>query len=509
MTIPELLSTLPHGGAAFDSLTQVECHIGQTVGSAPYVLSGHVTQESSSTFRDFLARDALRILMPHCVYEAQVTRLMHVSGDDSVTRSEPPPTLDHLVKTVLKRIDGSVRNWQDGIARYMAWRSDAFGKTPKQITTQVFDGETHNGGQFLFRISDDCGCDVVYKPVSLKTSSVVVSIISSLIAPNLPDEMCVADIYPIGKDYGFIGFLPTDNRARSEEDVQRFFRVLGAWVAISHCLRMPDMHFENILISNCLPTVVDLETAFFRTFYIGREDWDMLTSGFLSLGYAAGVFGGGRVREITTHVRQQSGGRMMMSYAQDTTKDASRLYFHDKWATPVDNIDSLKKGFAACFTVIMEHRNDILSLLAAESRAEPILVRCVFRYTWDYVVMGQWYTQPSLNGENKDKVLERCRWNDVERVPMLEQVATCEFSDIANGDVPYFYSNYSDHHLYHGTGCVYADHFDMTGAEMMTRHFEQLAGIGLKRYLHDLDTWAQDASALMPKLTLKDAEKHG
>lgn len=117
--------------------------------------------------------------------------------------------------------------------------------------------DPHNGGHSVFVVEFEDGHRVVYKPKDLGPDCFVASVVAALGRMGIPESLVVPEAL-VCDGYGWTRFVDSTPCA-DEQEVARYYRRFGAWLAIFHVLSTSDMHMENFIAQGGYPVPVDFE----------------------------------------------------------------------------------------------------------------------------------------------------------------------------------------------------------------------------------------------------------
>ncbi len=125
---------------------------------------------------------------------------------------------------------------------------------------ELAKGDSHKGGAgvALLRLQ---GGWVVYKPRPLNTDQALAGFLEAILAEVPASQRVRVPAVMDGGDHGWSEFVE-HRHARGEQELQRFYRNMGHWLAIMRLLGGTDFHGENVIAQGCLPIIVDCETLF-------------------------------------------------------------------------------------------------------------------------------------------------------------------------------------------------------------------------------------------------------
>lgn len=363
------------------------------------------------------------------------------------------------------------------------------GTDPGPLTAVHRTGDQHRGGHTVAVLDFASVRRVVYKPRSLLAHHHFNAVIDRFNAqPGSPGLRAVALLARDG--YGwteFVGRRP----CTTPEEVQRFYRRQGAWLALLHAFDCTDLHFENLIACADHPVPVDLETLFHppapqhpdesvdpaavalaasvhRTGLLPRlvlgDDRAVDASG---LGGDAGAAVPGET------VRWEGTGTDRMRLVRrpgELHGGANRPALAGTDADPADHVEALLDGYRLGRRLLTDDREGLLALLPAFADDET---RVVVRATAEYATLLDESTHPSVLRDAADReALLRDLDTDA---PGWTAVLDDEVADLWNGDVPLFTTRPGTTDLWSGRGRRVGAASDRAG---LTRVADRLADTG-------------------------------
>ncbi len=117
--------------------------------------------------------------------------------------------------------------------------------------------DPHNFGRSVLVVHFEDGSRVVYKPKDLRLDAAWHALVERLNRGGAPVELKAVQVIACD-GYGWTEFIDHTGCAEAE-GCQRFFRRVGAWLALFHCFAGSDMHQENMIAAGEHPVPIDLE----------------------------------------------------------------------------------------------------------------------------------------------------------------------------------------------------------------------------------------------------------
>lgn len=263
--------------------------------------------------------------------------------------------------------------------------------------------DPHDGGKAVLMARFEGGAQLLYKPKSLATDAVVVAIVDRLRACGWSETLTTPRF--LARDgYGWTAFVARSG-CGDAEDVERFYRTAGVWLALFYLLGASDMHMENMIASGGDPVPVDFETIFQGLSRRPRSvtpdaeaAWlanDYLERSVLTVGLLPG------------HVRADDGEAIGVGGLQPLTFKVRRIVWENLNSLDMrpsvgetrSTVDSNMPSLDGAIVAIEDHRaaflNGLRDMLAFATRPEvakavealadrSLLVRRVFRPTRFY-----------------------------------------------------------------------------------------------------------------------------
>ncbi|AFZ23930.1 type 2 lantibiotic biosynthesis protein LanM [Cylindrospermum stagnale PCC 7417] len=156
------------------------------------------------------------------------------------------------------------------------------------------NSDAHAGGHTVvmvdLELANSQSKTIVYKPRCIQSEAAMQGLLATLTREKVVQFGNYRLLCKQG--YGYVEFLPVQNHAENLKIVEIFYQQLGGYLAIFHILGGSDLHFENILVSNCNAFICDCETAlevvprrlnkspdtmFDSVFSTGMLDWPLPT----------------------------------------------------------------------------------------------------------------------------------------------------------------------------------------------------------------------------------------
>ncbi|EOU1871537.1 type 2 lanthipeptide synthetase LanM family protein [Clostridium perfringens] len=139
---------------------------------------------------------------------------------------------------------------------------------------QLNQGDTHNKGKTVAKLTFTSGDILIYKPHNLEIDKKFTEFVKWLnnfeVLEDSKGKLISVDVYTI-KDAGWAKFIEY-KECESIEDAKSFYYKIGKILCLLHTLNGNDMHYENIIANGQFPVLIDLETIIHPNLY--NEDYE-------------------------------------------------------------------------------------------------------------------------------------------------------------------------------------------------------------------------------------------
>ncbi|TYB39766.1 type 2 lantipeptide synthetase LanM [Micromonospora sp. AP08] len=418
-----------------------------------------------------------------------------------------------LARRAVERID----DWVDAAATFLVrlaadWprlrTSFASGAEPGPVVRLDFSrGDLHRGARAVVITTFASGLRLVYKPRSLAVDAHFQQLLRWLTRRERDLDMRVLRVLDCG-EYGWAEFVCSEPCADGDE-ADRFYRRLGAQLALLYVLDGADFHHENLIAAGPHPVLVDLEALFHAPdaarsaspLYRRPMPGSVLTTGLLPLpGDGDDLSGmtatpGERLSGLAPTWQDAGTDQARVVRRPATVADTHhRPRVHDGLADPRRHVEALRTGLALAYRALAAGKDELLAEdgpLAAFARDE---VRVILRPTHTYARLIDESTHPDLLADwvAQEAHLNRL-WDKLDEQPHLAAVVAAERDDVERGDVPRFTTRPGSKDLWTSAGSIVKDFFATAGLERARRRLEGLDDSDLARQLSAV------TSALAPR----------
>ena len=399
-------------------------------------------------------------------------------------------TIDRRIDAGLELLERLTHDWPE-IRSQLCSEGD-----PGKLTELSFGmGDTHRGGRtvavlsFQASNSGESGFKLVYKPRSLAVESHFQELLSWLNERGEHPPFRLMRVIDRGA-YGWVEFIAVADCA-SKDEVERFYRRQGAYLALLYGLEATDFHGENLIAASEHPVLIDLESLFHS-----REQIDR-TPGSVAVAAATAAIGNSVIRIGLLPVRiwgndesdgfdlsglgraegqlspipspyWEAGGTDEMRLERKRMPilaSQNRPMFEGQPINALDYALEIVTGFTGMYRLLIERADELVSgPLAAFAEDET---RFILRPTMIYGMALSESLHPDLQRDalDRDRFFERL-WFAISMRPELRRAIPFELRDLRGGDVPLFSARPGSRDLFTSCGLRLEEFFERAGMEL-------------------------------------------
>ncbi|WNG14693.1 type 2 lanthipeptide synthetase LanM family protein [Cystobacter fuscus] len=381
------------------------------------------------------------------------------------------------------------------------------GFSPRDELTAVNAGagDPHNGGRTVTVSQFGSGARLVYKPRSLAVELHFQQLLTWLNEHGMDPAFRTLKV--LGRDtYGWVEFV-TEEGCRSPDEVERFYKRQGAYLALLHGLSATDFHSENLIASGEHPILTDLEALFhprllsipglFEPRVARLMDSSVLEVGMLpgrawldidSEGLEMSGLAGGlpqmwpKASPVITEVgtdRMRLANLHFMSEAS-----ANRPTLQGQHVDVAQYASSFTEGFIRLYRLLWQHAQALCAADGPLSRFANDEVRVILRTTNSYsrILDESYHPELLRDALDRERFFDKL-WVGIADLTTMDQVLSAERADLYNDDIPMFTTRPSSRDLWnHGHGCI-RNFFDSTALEHVQQRLRAFSEEDLSRQL--------------------------
>jgi type 2 lantibiotic biosynthesis protein LanM len=364
-------------------------------------------------------------------------------------------------------------------------------------------GDTHRKGSSVAIVSFESGARIVYKPRSLATEVHFQQLLAWLNARGAQPEFRILGCLD-REDRGWAEYIAAEP-CRTLEELPRFYRRQGAYLAVLYALHASDFHCENLIAAGEHPVLIDLEALFQpRLAELEAQRADELAvktilDGVLRVGLLPMRFwdGGGHDGIDMSGMGSAAGQLSPMAVPQWEEVGTDQMHLVRKRVTilgsdnrpslnsaevdPLDYTAEIAAGFESTYRLLLRHRSELREIVARFLNDE---VRVIPRATQTYGTILRESFHPDLLRNPADRLafLDRLR-EAVEFRPCLHRLVDFERDDLLRADIPLFTTTPSSLDVWSSTGETIENYFEEPGAALVERRIDTLNEADLERQL--------------------------
>jgi type 2 lantibiotic biosynthesis protein LanM len=365
--------------------------------------------------------------------------------------------------------------------------------------------DSHRGGRTVMIATFSSGIKIVYKPKSLLIDARFQELLAWFNNSQDTVQFRLTKLLP-REAYGWCEYCKLTS-CDSEEEVQRFYFRMGAYLAILYSLKGTDFHSENIIAMGENPILIDLETLFqnypaeFDFEGASRQAAERLHSSVLNMGLlperlwgntdgvAVDLSGLGALRTQPASLRGiiwEGAGtdEMEIKYGFVDHKQnvQSRPMLNDQDVKLSNYSEYLEQGFITFYRLIMDRRSTYIGLITSlfNNTSIRFLVRPTQLY---YMLLRESYNpKHQRDSLSLNRLLDKL-WLQVPGNPRLVKIISSERQDILLGDIPVFTSRVDSRHLWDSHGNQISDFFGESGLELAKKVINRFGDDDLQEQL--------------------------
>lgn len=374
------------------------------------------------------------------------------------------------------------------------------GNFSKLVNIKTGIGDLHKNGRSVFILEFSSDSRLVYKPRSMSIDIHFNGLLNWLNNKGAKPQFKILNVLNYG-EYGWQEFVEA-KECNSLEEVEKFYEILGGYIAIFHILHATDMHMENIIASGEHPQFIDLESLFQNFNPVGDEAFTALQKASNELSQSvlrtallpASLFKSGSFRSIELSGIGGHGGQRLprAKYEfENSGTDKMRLIkgigfskgaknrpmYAGKEVSPEKYVDNIVRGFEDVYNIFLNNRQELLVSEGPIMSFENDNVRALMRHTQSYSIM----LEGAIHPENLQDGLNRVRlfdylWRVAELNEDIVPLISSETHDLLLGDVPYFQSNVNSTSVWDSRGKEVKEFYKQSALENTLNRIKMLAG---------------------------------
>ncbi len=414
-----------------------------------------------------------------------------------------------------RRLHETVGNWTAFFLEFLEnlsadWKDLQAALTPNSppgllIALEGAAGDSHRDGRSVLIAQFSSGFKAVYKPRSLAVDAHFQDLLAWTNARGNHPPFRILKILD-RNSYGWVEYV--EHRCcSSTEELRRFYRRHGGYLAVLYALEAIDFHSDNLIASGEHPVLIDLEALLHPQFECAgavsppdRGDetgWSVQRIGLLPFRVLGDASNAGVDLSGMGHPADQL-SPMALPQWEDLGTDTMHLA-KKRVAIPgrknrpslmgeevnaADYSEEIVEGFTQLYQLLYEHRQEISSVNGLLDGFAKDEVRFIPRDTQTYVTLLQSSYHPDAlrDALDRDRVLDFL-WMEVENKPALARLIRAEHRDLSKGDIPLFTARPNSRDLWCSTGEQYPDFFETPSITIARRRLDLMCREDLETQL--------------------------
>ncbi len=363
-------------------------------------------------------------------------------------------------------------------------------------------GDTHRGGRAVMVAEFASGLHVVYKPKSLAVDAHFQELLTWINGQNVLPPFRTFSMVDC-ETHGWVEFVPAGG-CQTPEEIDRFYRRQGGYLAILYALDATDFHSENLIASGEHPILLDLEALFHPR--SANDDSSLadvaalnsIHRSVLHIGllpervWSASGLDGVDISGLSSPAGQMtpfgvatwdSVGTDEMRLVRERMEmlaDPNRPALNGEDVRVTDYTEQIVDGFTRVYRMFAERRDALIGPSGVLSRFADDEIRFIARATKTYGVLLDESYHPDVfrDALDRDRLYDRL-WIGADYDPSYKRLIPHELDELWRGDIPMFTTRPGSRDLWSGNGKRIADFFKESGMELVVRRVRQMGDADL------------------------------
>jgi type 2 lantibiotic biosynthesis protein LanM len=371
------------------------------------------------------------------------------------------------------------------------------------------DGDGHRSGRCVLKIAFTSGLRVVYKPRSLAVDRHFGELVEwfNAHAAESPVLHTLRTAKVLDRNSrGWAEFISAGG-CESREEVVRFFVRQGSFLALLYSLQAIDFHSENLIASGEHPVLVDLE-ALLHPDYVdlnaanpfrepALKPWltSLMRLGLLperldSSDNTAGIdisALGDRAGQVLAQpvplISDIATDAMHVSYERPAIEPENSLpTLAGSRADATQFVAEIIAGFEATYRLLLRHREEFLQDVLPKFARDPIRFIAVATHIYDRILRTSFHPDYLRDAIERERILDRI-WRHRRPDRPVESLFRAEKADMANGDIPFFWTTADSRELIDSRGHAITGLLAESGYALTLDRVRQMSESDLERQI--------------------------
>jgi type 2 lantibiotic biosynthesis protein LanM len=390
---------------------------------------------------------------------------------------------------------------------WAAIRSTFSSERDPGVLVQLARASNEGGGGRSVQVAQfSSGLRIVYKPRSLGLDVHFQELLAWI--NNRGDHPPFAALKLLDRGpYGWVEFV-TAQGCSSLEEIRRFYRRQGGYLALLHALEAIDLHFGNVIAKGEQPMLIDLETLFQPR--LGRdcpEQVDRLAGdpsrpSVLRVGllperlWATPEFEGVDISGLSAvagqmtpflvpHWEQSGTDEMCIVHRRAVIPGGQNLpSLNGAEVNAFENAEAIVFGFTEIYQLLLKCRRDLLAKNGPVARfaEDEVGVFLRSKNVYEMLLRDGYHPDMLRDALDRDRLFDGL-WAAVESAPYLTKVIAAEREDLWKGDIPIFTTRPGSRDLWTSSNQRIPNFFDEPSMNLVKRRIQQLSEDDLSHQL--------------------------
>jgi type 2 lantibiotic biosynthesis protein LanM len=367
---------------------------------------------------------------------------------------------------------------------------------------RVGAGDRHREGRTVAILRFSSGVRIVYKPHSLFVDAHFEQFLAWMNERELSTPLRAPRVLA-RSEYGWTECVQLDT-CQSVDGIRRFYRRLGASLAVLYLLGATDFHFENLLACGEYPVLIDLEALFHpqlppeerravKTFLqdavfhtvsrTGLLPWRVWKSADQEGIDVSGIGGrGGQLAPNPVLVSEAARTDNMKFVRKQIAMEMrhNQPTLNGEQINPRDYESELEEGFSEGYQIFLLHRAELLHAEGPIEAFRNDTVRAIAQQTKIYsdLLRDSYHPNVLRNGLDRDRLLDKL-WMTAVTSPHRRLLIPFELEDLRGGDIPFFYTTPDSQSLWSSRNVEIRDYLDRSSFDGVLDTVRRLSAVDL------------------------------
>ncbi|MBN9389168.1 MAG: type 2 lantipeptide synthetase LanM [Chloroflexi bacterium] len=367
----------------------------------------------------------------------------------------------------------------------------------KLVKIETGRGDTHRGGRSVMILTFSSGLKLVYKPRSLAVDLHFQELLGWLNDNGAKPSFRTLKVLT-REAHGWVEFVEVAG-CNSAEELTRFYRRQGGYLAVLYILGGTDFHYENLVAAGEHPVLIDLETLFHpgiapgNPAEVSNSESENTTYSVLNVGLLPcrawaneGFEGvelsglGGQEGQLSPYPMPGWEGsgtdRLRRVYKRILVPPAlNRPHLNGSSVRPLDYLAEIVEGFSAIYRLLSDRKAEFLAPGHLLRNFSQDLVRVVLRPTHAYQLLQEHRLRPDYlrNALDLDRHYDKL-WVSVKHFHALARLIASECHDLHQDDYPFYTTRPDSTHLWTSTGNQISNFVTEPGLVLVERRLDRM-----------------------------------